>query len=108
MFSNFSISNLLFSVVRPFSRSNNHNIIIQGDSWAKAAQFSQKFLKRVSKKNHAGIIHSGVPSFSLSPMTIQLAFLRDDFAFHPSIIIGIIDQTDIGDELFRYTYQQQD
>ena len=43
-------SNLLFSVVRPFSRSNNQNILIQGDSWAKAAQFSQKFLKRVIKK----------------------------------------------------------
>jgi len=101
-------SNLLFSVVRPFSRSNNQNILIQGDSWAKAAQFSQKFLKRVSEKYHAGIIHSGVPSYSPSPMTIQLDILRDDFNIHPSIIIGIIDQTDIGDELFRYTYQQQD
>ena len=101
-------SNLLFSVVRPFSRSNNQNILIQGDSWAEAARFSQKFLKRVSKKNHAGIIHSGVGSYSPSPMTIQLDILRDDFAIHPSIIIGIIDQTDIGDELFRYTYQQQD
>ena len=94
--------------MRPFSRSNNQNILIQGDSWAQAAQFSQKFLKRVSKKNHAGIIHSGVSSYSPSPMTIQLDILRDDFAIHPSIIIGIIDQTDIGDELFRYTYQQQD
>ncbi|MCL0045172.1 hypothetical protein M1N16_02955 [Nitrospinaceae bacterium] len=101
-------SNLLFSVVRPFSRSNSQNILIQGDSWAQAAQFSQKFLKKVSKKNHAGIIHSGVSSYSPSPMTIQLDILRDDFAIHPSIIIGIIDQTDIGDELFRYTYQQQD
>ena len=101
-------SNLLFSVVRPFSRSNNQNILIQGDSWAESAQFCQKFLKRFSKKNHAGIIHSGVGSYSPSPMTIQLDILRDDFAIHPSIIIGIIDQTDIGDELFRYTYQQQD
>jgi hypothetical protein len=41
-------------------------------------------------------------------MTIQLDILRDDFAIHPSIIIGIIDQTDIGDEFFRYTYQEQD
>ena len=101
-------SNLLFSVVRPFSRSNNQNILIQGDSWAEAARFSQKFLKRVSKNHHVGIIHSGVGSYSPSPMTIQLAILRDDFAFHPSIIIGIIDQTDIGDELYQYTYQQQD
>ena len=101
-------SELLFSVLKPFSKNNNQNILIQGDSWAVAAKFSQKFLKRVSKNHHVGIIHSGIGSYSPSPMTIQLAILRDDFAFHPSIIIGIIDQTDIGDELFRYTYQQQD
>ena len=94
--------------MRPFSRSNSQNILIQGDSWAESAQFSQKFLKRVSKNHHVGIIHSGIGSYSPSPMTIQLDILRDDFAIHPSIIIGIIDQTDIGDELFRYTYQQQD
>ena len=41
-------------------------------------------------------------------MTLQLETLRDDFSIHPSIIIGIIDQTDIGDELFNYKEQIYD
>ena len=41
-------------------------------------------------------------------MTLQLETLRDDFSIHPSIIIGIIDQTDIGDELFNYKEQIND
>ena len=101
-------SELLFSDLKPFSKINNQNILIQGDSWADAAKFSQNFLNDFSEKNHLGIVLGGVRSYSPSPMTIQLKILRDDFSIHPSIIIGIIDQTDIGDELFRYTYQQQD
>jgi hypothetical protein len=100
-------SELLFSVVRPFSKNNNQNILIQGDSWAQAAQVSQVFLKETSERNHIGLVNAGVSSYSPSPMTIQLDILRDDFDIHPSIIIGIIDQTDIGDELFRYTYQHE-
>ena len=38
-------SDLLFSVLRSFSKTNKQNILIQGDSWAYAAKFSQKFLK---------------------------------------------------------------
>jgi len=93
--------------VRPFSKNNNQNILIQGDSWAQAAQVSQVFLKETSERNHIGLVNAGVSSYSPSPMTIQLDILRDDFDIHPSIIIGIIDQTDIGDELFRYTYQHE-
>lgn len=101
-------SDLLFSVTIPFSRFNNQNILIQGDSWAVAAKDSENFIKKFGEKKRFGIIHAGVSSYSPSPMTIQLDILRDDFAIHPSVIIGIIDQTDIGDELFRYTYQQED
>ena len=100
-------SELLFSVVRPFSKNNKQNILIQGDSWAQAARVSQSFLKETSEKNHIGLVNAGISSYSPSPMTIQLDILRDDFDIHPSIIIGIIDQTDIGDELFRYTYQHE-
>ena len=35
-------------------------------------------------------------------MTSQLYILEKEFEIKPSIIIAIIDQTDIGDELFRY------
>jgi hypothetical protein len=101
-------SELLFSVVRPFSNLNIQNILIQGDSWAQIARQSQSFLKETSERNHFGIVNAGVGSYSPSPMTIQLDILRDDFDIHPSVIIGIIDQTDIGDELTRYTYQHED
>ena len=98
-------SELLFSVVRSFSKINNQNVLIQGDSWAQIARLSQSFLKETSERNHIGLVNAGIGSYSPSPMTIQLDILREDFDIHPSIIIGIIDQTDIGDELFRYTYQ---
>ena len=68
----------------------------------------KNFIKKFGEKKRFGIINAAVNSYSPSPMTIQLGILRDDFDIHPSFIIGIIDQTDIGDELFRYTYQQVD
>ena len=101
-------SDLLFSVITPFLKVNNQNILIQGDSWAFATKDSKNFIKKFGEKKRFGIINAAVNSYSPSPMTIQLGILRDDFDIHPSFIIGIIDQTDIGDELFRYTYQQVD
>jgi hypothetical protein len=101
-------SDLLFSITIPFLKSNNKNILIQGDSWAESAKYSKNFIKKFGEKKRFGIINAGVSSYSPSPMTIQLDILRDDFAIHPSLIIGIIDQTDIGDELFRYTYEHKD
>ena len=35
-------------------------------------------------------------------MNVQLHLLRKKFDIHPSIIIAIMDQTDLGDELHRY------
>ncbi len=98
-------TNLLFSVLRPFSKINKQNILIQGDSWAEAAKYSQNFLKKFSARKSFGMVLGGVKSYSPSPMTLQLEILREDFAIHPSIIVAIIDQTDIGDELFRYKDQ---
>jgi len=101
-------SDLLFSVVIPFSNLNNQNVLIQGDSWAVAAKYSKNFLKKYGEKKGFGLILAGVRSYAPSPMTLQLETLRDDFSIHPSIIIGIIDQTDIGDELFNYKEQIND
>ena len=42
-------SDLLFSVVIPFSKLNNQNILIQGDSWAVAAKYSKTFIKKLGK-----------------------------------------------------------
>ena len=35
-------------------------------------------------------------------MAVQLYLLRKDFNLKPNIIIALLDQTDIGDELYRY------
>ena len=35
-------------------------------------------------------------------MASQLFILKKEFNINPTILISIIDQTDIGDELYRY------
>ena len=35
-------------------------------------------------------------------MAVQLYLLRKDFNLKPNIIVALLDQTDIGDELYRY------
>ena len=78
--------------------------MIQGDSWAELLNNKKNFfiLKNYAKENNLGLINSGISSFSPSAMTSQLDILQSEFEIKPSIIIAIIDQTDIGDELFRY------
>ena len=44
---------LLFSVLRPFSKVNRQNILIQGDSWAEAAKYSQDFIKNLVHAKHS-------------------------------------------------------
>jgi hypothetical protein len=93
-----------YSVIKDFNNNNKANILIQGDSWAEIANKKKIFsyLKKFSKKNNVGIINSGISSYSPSPMTSQLYVLEKEFDIKPSIIVAIIDQTDIGDELYRY------
>ena len=55
-----------------------------------------------------GLINSGITSFSPSAMTSQLDILQREFEIIPNIIIAIIDQTDIGDELYRYKNVEND
>lgn len=93
-----------FSVIKDFNINNKENILIQGDSWAQIANKKRIFtnLKKFSEDHKVGIINSGVDSYSPSPMTSQLYILEKEFNITPSIIIAIIDQTDLGDELYRY------
>ena len=93
-----------FNVIRNFQKKNSENILIQGDSWAESFNHKKSFyrLKNFSIDNNLGIINAGITSFSPSAMTSQLNILEKEFKIKPSIIIAIIDQTDIGDELFRY------
>ena len=94
----------MFSVIKPFDIRRT-NLLIQGDSWA--AQLEEEgsinILNTFASVNSLGIINAGISSFSPSPMTVQLRVLREDFGIHPDIMIGIIDQTDVGDELNRYS-----
>lgn len=93
-----------YSVIREFNLKNKDNVLIQGDSWAEIANKKEIFtyLKKISKTNNIGLINSGISSYSPSPMMSQLYILEKEFKIKPSIIIAIIDQTDIGDELYRY------
>lgn len=93
-----------YSVIREFNLQNKDNVLIQGDSWAEIANKKEifNFLKEISIKNNIGLINSGISSYSPSPMMSQLYILEKEFKIKPSIIVAIIDQTDLGDELYRY------
>tara|TARA_B100001250_G_scaffold357093_1_gene332601 strand:- start:3936 stop:5030 length:1095 start_codon:yes stop_codon:yes gene_type:complete len=97
-------NSFFYSVIRNFDNKNKNNILIQGDSWAEVANKKKIFsyLIKYSDKHNVGIINAGISSYSPSPMTSQLYILEKEFEIKPSIIIAIIDQTDIGDELYRY------
>lgn len=104
---NFKISydekDFFFTTISEFNNQNK-NILIQGDSWAE--QLSKKnnynYLKKFSEENNYGLVNSGIRSYSPSPMAVQLYLLRKDFNLKPNIIVALLDQTDIGDELYRY------
>ncbi len=99
-----SSKDLFYNTLNKFSEENTENIIIQGDSWAAAANNNviSKNLKNYVSKKKIGLINAGKISYSISPMNVQLDILLKKFNLRPSKIIAIIDQTDIGDELHRY------
>ena len=103
-------NSFFYSVISNFDIKNKDNILIQGDSWAEIANKKKIFsyLKKYSDKNNVGIINGGISSYSPSPMTSQLYILEKEFEIKPTIIIAIIDQTDIGDELYRYLNLEKD
>jgi hypothetical protein len=99
-----SITNLLFTEVGDGSRE----VLIQGDSWAEQliVDFPSYFaLEIFSEQNNVKFIVGGTNSFSPSIMEAQLEVLRRDFGQSPRVVVGVIDQTDIGDELCRYRDQ---
>ena len=97
-------NNSFYVSINDFKKENNENILIQGDSWAAFANRENigNYLKKIATKRNFGIYGAGVIGFSASPMNVQLHLLRKKFDIHPSIIIAIMDQTDLGDELHRY------
>jgi hypothetical protein len=95
---------MFYETFSEFKKKNNENILLQGDSWAHAANLKKikEKLTILAKKNNWGLINGGTISYSISPMTVQLDIITKKFKKKPSIIIAIIDQTDFGDELHRY------
>jgi hypothetical protein len=100
-------TNLLFSTIRPYKSSQN-NFLIQGDSWAEQIEnkSANAVVKSIAVKNNYGMINAGTSSYSPSLMRSQLQILRDDFNIHPTHVVAIIDNTDMGDELCRYRDKQ--
>ncbi len=100
-----SVENYLFTTINKFS-DNKKNVLFQGDSWIEGIHLEKESLKLVSdfatNKNY-GVINAGVTSFSPTLMKIQYEILEKDFSIKPNIIVAYIDQTDIGDELCRYS-----
>ncbi len=99
--------NAIFSIVAPFRKTQN-NILIQGDSWAEQFEKepSKKALTKFANEKQVGIINAGTTSYAPSVMTTQLRKLRRQFNIHPTHIVAIIDQSDIGDELCRYSVRR--
>ena len=86
--------------IKCVSNQRDYDFLIQGDSWAEQFDKNMKsfLIDDYSQKN---VISGGTSSFSPSNMEGQLGFLRDEgYSFKK--IITIIDQTDIGDEFYRY------
>lgn len=102
--SNRTYIDYLFSTVG----KGNIEVLIQGDSWAE--QFitnppSFFTLQNFAEDRGFKIAVSGTTSYSPSLMQAQYRVLREDFGLNPKIVVGVIDQTDIGDELCRYRSQ---
>ena len=95
---------LFFDTHKPFNKNNTENILLQGDSWAATANElnNKKIINKILNNKNFGLINGGKTSYSISPMNVQLDILLKKFLIQPSIVIAIIDQTDIGDELHRY------
>lgn len=93
-----------FTTIKKFEDINKENILIQGDSWAEIANeiSIKKLLVSFAENKNFGLVNAGISSYSISPMNVQYQILTKKFNLKPSIVIAVIDQTDIGDEIHRY------
>ena len=99
-----STTDFLFSQIG----NSGPTVLIQGDSWAE--QFIQSHasyvaLEMFSESHNMNFVVAGITSFSPTPMAVQYRLLKRDFNIAPKVVVGTIDQTDIGDELCRYRKQ---
>lgn len=95
---------LIFNIVNEFSNTNKFNILIQGDSLGESLNKTDIFneFSRILKRKNVGAINSAVSSYALIPHFFQLDMLLNKFGINHDVQITIYDQTDIGDDLYRY------
>ena len=96
----------IFNEINSFSNKNRLNILIQGDSLGESLNMKNihdEFFKYFKKKN-IGVVNSAVSSYAMIPHYYQLDILINQFNLNPNIQIMIYDQTDIGDDLYRYYF----
>ena len=93
-----------YTTIKKFEDINKENILIQGDSWAEIANeiSIKKLLVSFAENKNFGLVNAVISSYSISPMNVQYQILTKKFNLKPSIVIAVIDQTDIGDEIHRY------
>jgi len=83
------------------------NILFQGDSWSEAAVVINEISEQMNKFSNEinyNIFNAGKSSFSVSLYIAQLKILKKYYDIKPNIIVLIIDQTDLGDDLYRRSY----
>lgn len=83
-------------------------VLLQGDSWAEQFMTSLPTfftLQNFAENRDLSLFVGGTTSYAPSVLQAQYRVLRQDFGITPKVVVGVIDQTDIGDELCRYKSQ---
>ena len=95
----------IFNEINSFSKENKFNILVQGDSYGESLNFKNinRFYKDFFKEKKIGLINSSISSYAMSANYFQLNALMNDFNINPEFLIIYYDQTDIGDDLYRYS-----
>lgn len=97
-------NDFIFNEITPFNDENEFNILIQGDSYGESlnkVEIHEIFSNQINNKK-VGLINSSTSSYSITPHLFQLDALLNQFLIKPEILVLIYDQTDIGDDLYRY------
>lgn len=88
----------------PINKNSIVDVLIQGDSWVelldRQGDLSEKLI--VNQANVRNLYNGGTSSYSPSTMLLQLREMRVKYNINPKLIIAHVDQTDVGDECFRY------
>ena len=78
-------------------------VLIQGDSWGELLErFGAEEIFKPFSDQGVPLFGGGTTSFSPSNFRAQLNFIKHHLKVQPKVVIAFVDQTDIGDEYYRY------